>query len=273
MPRTKSQEFIKINNSIMFRCSIVFLLWLIALCNCEKIHCQSNSILNFGDTVYVNSYRGLKLRDSTDVNSKIIKILDHSTMLVLQDSIFRLNLVIDERYGGWLKVKSKHGVEGYVFSGYLSKIEPHNYTASEFEYNQDLCMNEVLKWILNYLEKDDSLLSTTTKIIENKFSPKYSTSTLYKFYMSGSLVIVEQGYESQYVTLELTDISLNEILNAIEYYHDYGANLLKHDFYKNFEVTAKGDYSRREMVLTGMCQVKLKQSLSRTICEFYLYSL
>ncbi len=73
-----------------------------------------------GDTIYIAAYLGLNIRAEPNTKSEVFSTAKFRDKLILENLTNHIE-EIEKRPGRWIKVKY-NGVEGFVFSGFISKF-------------------------------------------------------------------------------------------------------------------------------------------------------
>lgn len=166
-----------------------------------------------GDVLNIFAVSGLNLRAEPSITGKVItKIPYAEKVTVIEPSEY--NDPIEDRQGIWLKVQYK-SQSGYLFSGYLTKL-----AVPKIDTAQITCYEfyEFPNWIKKTL-KNDTLVSSGKRLFK-RYDPdgKDWNSVNWEFYSSGTMVYHYFGYESETYVIESFDITLNDILNFLNYY-------------------------------------------------------
>lgn len=133
---------------------------------------------------------------------------------VISKSLYQDYGVFDERAGGWIKVKYK-AYEGYIFSGFITKLK-----IPSFDINQLDC--GYLTWFENLIRENvDSLICAGIKEY-NGFDGdgKDWTVSEWELFNNETEIYYFSGYESRSLIIESRIISMNDILNLLDFYID-----------------------------------------------------
>lgn len=171
---------------------------------------EYGSKIEIGDTLTVLAKSGLILRNepSKDAQGKgRFKFGDK--VVVLSKGV--LPEIIENRTGAWIKINSEIG-EGYLFSGYVTKLKIP--VATEKDYD---C------FYLNYFEKIyranfgklicETQYEDTTAIDEKLWERKE-----WELFENGDLIVKSYGYESYDISLDSDKMERNDLLNLLEWY-------------------------------------------------------
>lgn len=96
---------------------IVYLLILFPTFIFSQLHQDTITIENENQR-FVTAKSGLRLRDSYNLNSKVITVVPYQSSVVIEDRQWDY-ISIEDVYGYWAKINS-NGKKGWTFSGYLS---------------------------------------------------------------------------------------------------------------------------------------------------------
>ncbi len=166
-----------------------------------------------GDTLFVFSINGLNIRDSTSVYSNIISKAEYAEKIVVTEVTYAYN-VIDKRRGIWLKIKNNKNLQGFVFSGYLTKLYPPSLENEKIDCDGFI---DLIPWIEKNLEKQ-----TVSHVGRREFKgydlDKGGESISWNFYSDGTMIYKYTGYEFANVVIETLNIDFNDILNFLDYY-------------------------------------------------------
>jgi len=83
-----------------------------------KLKVKHRSLKNYNPFYFINSSNGLNLRSEPNLESNILRKLDHNQMIIVNDTIKSTS--IDGIKGYWLEVSDLYE-KGYIFSGYIER--------------------------------------------------------------------------------------------------------------------------------------------------------
>ncbi len=144
------------------------------------------SIILLGQDFYVLSKNGLNLRESPSDKSKILDVVPYNTKVNILEKNASEKFKVNGFSGTYVKIKYK-GVEGYIFSGFLSKLEPVKEEESLNEYFTRVFGKPVIT------KSDDDLYANEIWTYPNGF--------IYKSIGESSKY---SGYEDRYYFKDLT---------------------------------------------------------------------
>lgn len=183
----------------------------------------------YSESKYFFTDTRLKLREDSDLSSKVITVLDdESCVLFLKEGISES---IDDRLDNWVKVKSipqkgKNGesFEGWVFGGYLNPAKE----VPEFSEENKLCL--ITEKVINYDKRGESVYSyfyiennsACSKLLSYliRFSgPNYETRSYASFKKSNGKKILYLGfrmiddgpYGAKYYKIDLSNIEKSQL--------------------------------------------------------------
>ncbi len=118
----------------------------------------------------------------------------------------------DGRNGFWVKVLFKDQ-EGYVFSGYLTKLK-----IPDLDITKLNCYH--LEWFEKIAyENCDSLIYNGHNLIPGYDQDgKDRAETNWKVYRNGTIIKYISGYEETDIVIESTQFTMNDIMNLLDYY-------------------------------------------------------
>lgn len=162
------------------------------------------------DTLYTFTRSGLNLREQPNAKSNVVAKLKYGEAALVIEPTSEYE-EIDQRAGWWLKVKSGNK-QGYLFSGFLSRIEPPLPPKDSFEFNYHF-----RDWLETYT-KNDSLVHEGYRTIVGK--DPYGKDTYgnnWKLFSSGTFIMNHGGYEWYDFSIESMDITLNDLMNYLDF--------------------------------------------------------
>ncbi|MFK8058111.1 MAG: SH3 domain-containing protein [Saprospiraceae bacterium] len=163
-----------------------------------------------GDTLYIVTVSGLNVRVEPNTSSNIIAKVNFNEYVIFKE-VTPLYASFENRQGQWFLVKTSIGAEGYVFSGFTSKVKfPENL---DVECWRIVGFNEILGVDLNAPVSSDGV-AYGGHLRANKEA--YSIET--KYYGNGNSISFSAGYEWSSYTVESYFISTNDVLNYLDYY-------------------------------------------------------
>ena len=166
-----------------------------------------------GDTLTVSAKSGLKLRDSSSVDSKVIALIPFRKSLIVSGNYVGRE-VFENRNGSWLKVNYGH-LEGFVFSGFITKLKIPEFGAEDLR-----CWN--LEWFEKFIRANvDSLVCQGQKS-DKGFDPdgKDWGKSNWEIFTDETVISHVWGYESEDLIIESSELNMNDILNLLEVYID-----------------------------------------------------
>lgn len=166
-----------------------------------------------GDVLSVFAVSGLNLRTGPDKKAKVVsKIAYAEKVKVVEPS--NAYEIIEDRPGYWLKVLYNKQ-EGFLFSGYLTKLQP-----PQIKADQITCFgfDDFPNWVKKNL-KNDTLVNSGKRLFKGyDLDGKDWGGVEWEFYSSGTWVYHYSGYEWQNYIVESFDINFNDVLNFFNYY-------------------------------------------------------
>lgn len=166
------------------------------------------------DSLFVFAKSGLNLRSEPNAESKIVTKLKYGDWVIVEEVIGN-NSTIDQRNGWWIKVKNGRN-QGYIFSGYLCRINPPSAPRDSFELNYHF-----VEW-LETLTKNDSLIHEGINTKQGSDPDgKYTYNIIWKFYASGTIIYKHIGYEWEDFSFESLNLSVNDLMNYFDFIASY----------------------------------------------------
>jgi len=222
-------------------------------------NCQ---IINFeiGDTLNVFSFNGLNLRFKPDVKTKILKILPYGSKVKVIEIAHRsfYNL----REGKWLKVKYQDEI-GFIFSGYLTKLELPNYRIPNAECNPFLSF---INWSESIVNSEQLILEKNLKdkgTIDDEKIPFYNN---WKTFKDGTEISTQNGYEYTMFRIYTTKFNSNDIINYLSVLEE----TIKTDSIcsNKYNLSVGLDYQSDEVNLKNSI-IEVYKFGSKLLCEIY----
>lgn len=163
-----------------------------------------------GDTLTVTAKSGLSLRDSSSVHSTKVGVIPFGQKVIAASTPIGRD-VFSHRSGHWIKVNYGNQ-EGYVFSGFLTKLK-----IPEFEIEELSCYN--LEWFENLIRANvDTLLCEGNRLYKGFDPDKGGGSSDWEMYSNETIINHTTSYESYDLVIESNQITMNDILNLLEFY-------------------------------------------------------
>lgn len=164
------------------------------------------------EKLYVSAFNGLNLRSEASLDSRVIRKLDHGTEVMVLGASDEIK-EIDYRTSRWVHVQINQDI-GYIFGGYLMHEKPMIFSESEFDcYQHEHLMN----WINKIFEKDKICGTTSKQYLGKEDEPKTDVILEAQNYESLNSKTVMNFYEGKKYIFESLDISLNDMMNQLEY--------------------------------------------------------
>ena len=132
---------------------------------------SGQSFLN-GESVFVISETGLNVRSEKSTESKVIKVVQPGTRLIVADNNMTPEIdTIKNVKGAWLRViDPTDSISGFVFDHYLSIYPPYNFIKNK---KDDCWVNDVLLDLANAIGKIDSFEYANFIDGEGSYNMKY----------------------------------------------------------------------------------------------------
>ena len=188
----------------------IFIILIISIAN----FCSSQELeYSIGDTLSIFTKSGLNLRKLPNKESEIITKINFGNKLQIAELTIN-NETIEGRNGNWIKVKYEDK-EGYLFSGYLTKLQVNKIDISKF-----VCYEHYgfLSWIESIIKEEELINSRERRFGYNNIDYKSGETITWEFYSKGTVVTTNFGYENYLYTVETFEITLNDCLNYLDYY-------------------------------------------------------
>ena len=162
------------------------------------------------DPIYVVAASGLNLRREPNTSSNVLgKIKFNEEIIFLEGTAYYDE--IENRKGSWIKVKNAMDLEGYLFSGYTSKVK----------YPEDLEIRcQSITGINKLLQvNEDSMIRSSQLMFDGDLrGAKESYMVRVKSYDHGTTINLKIGYEWAEVLLETYFLTQNDVLNYLNHY-------------------------------------------------------
>jgi hypothetical protein len=166
-----------------------------------------------GDSLQVLAKSGLTLRDSASMNGKKITAMPFGSTVVVLSPMCKWE-VNGDRMGGWLQV-SYNGHTGYAFSGFLTSLKIPALKPSDISADHMIWFETIAR------ANTDSLIYKGNTLFEGvDQDEKERSNSNWEIFRDGTLLNYVSSYEETYLTIESYEITLNDILNLLEYYTD-----------------------------------------------------
>ncbi len=164
-----------------------------------------------GDTLTVIAKSGLSLREGGSSESRKIETIPFGKGIIAFGN-YEGREEIENRSGSWVKVKYKN-LEGYVFSGYVTKLKVPNFDVDKLD-----CHN--LAWFEQFVRENVDTLSCKGKKLYKGFDldGKDWGSSNWEMFTDETVIYHSFGYESEDLIIESTEINMNDVLNLLEFY-------------------------------------------------------
>lgn len=164
-----------------------------------------------GDTLTVIAPSGVNLRDSSAAAADKIAVIPFGQVVIAQ-SHYEGRDEFENRKGSWMRVKYGDR-EGYLFSGFLTRMRVPAFNTDELD-----CY--YLTWFERFFRVNaDSLVYEGSTTYEG-FDPdgKDWGASNWEAFSDETVIKHYTGYEYKDLILESTEITMNDVLNLLEYY-------------------------------------------------------
>ena len=204
------------------RLKVLILFWLCFIINSIVFSQGSDKTIK-----YVASHNGLNLRSNPNTDAKILKTLNFGDKLLV-DSEYGYALSLGNMPGNWVKVNSE-GVEGYIYSAYISTYNYEEYINQILDESTLIC-DLMIRFISEVNESSRVILNSNYigEVFDYKVYEDYSNS--YFYHGNESTVFVFESFN-----LNPLDVLL--FLKYINYVKNRGQK--KYEDSISFEISVK----------------------------------
>ena len=193
---------------------------------------SGQSFLN-GESVFVISETGLNVRSEKSTESKVIKVVQPGTRLIVADNNMTPEIdTIKNVKGAWLRViDPTDSISGFVFDHYLSIYPPYNFIKNK---KDDCWVNDVLLDLANAIGKIDSFEYANFIDGEGSYNMKY-------YSLNKNAKYIEHGYwEHTENEIQLNNLTSHEIYQFVK-------SILAHC--KEKKINFQPDYFEKNRIL------------------------
>ena len=224
-------------------------------------------VCKVGDTLSVFAKSGLNLRDQPLINSNVIARIPFGERVKVVELTYDSE-IIENRKGLWLKVDCQEET-GFLFSGYLTKLEAIKIGKNEANYVE---FNEFISWLESSL-KQDSIIDKQEANFSGYGKDGYRVD--WNFYSNGTMVYHYYKYEDGYYVFESFDISLIDCLNYLEYCLSALESKYSREetYYKPIIRIERSEYDKsiKKIECRGYWNLVIEKVGVRTVCTMGLH--
>lgn len=189
-------------------CNILFAL-LIQNFSLSQVTSVSWLYYEKGNTLTVVAVNGVNLRDSSSSSSRKLISIPFGQKIIAEDQFWHTT-VIQDRHGGWIKAKYRD-FEGYVFSGFVTNLK-----IPKLDTSKIIC--EYQTWFEDIFRANANSLVFKGERIYKSLDKDKGSSTKWEVYKDETIINHFYGYECEFLILENPEITMNDVLNLLEYY-------------------------------------------------------
>lgn len=182
-----------------------------------------------GDSLTVAAKSGIKLRDSASLNANTIKVIPFGSKVMMKGLPQSWDM-IENRPGSWSEVAYKN-YTGFVFTGYLTHLKiPELPKAHDVTSGHDPCQN--LGWF-----EDVARLNADTLLVKRDTQyggfdiDKGGLHSIWEIYADETEIYHVYSYETHHLVIETRQISMEDILNLLEYFAGKFESTCKYDWH------------------------------------------